>query len=111
MSEKNKPDLVLRDGSLKATVWNNRSENGSFHTVTLAKTYEDQDGKLQDTSSFYHSDLLRIAELGRDAYTKINDLRREQSRTPQQQQSSDRREEFREKRNTQAQTREHPRER
>lgn len=107
MTERNKPDLVVRDGSLKATVWNNRSDNGNYHTVTFAKTYEDQDGNLKDTQSFYHSDLLRIAELGRETHGKIRDLRREQSRDH----SADDRENFRENRASSAQTREHPRER
>lgn len=107
MTERNKPDHVVRDGSLKAAIWKNRSDDGSYYTVTLAKTYKDQDGNLRDTQSFYQSDLLRIAELGRETYGKIRDLRREQSRDH----AADDRENFRENRASSAQTREHPRER
>ena len=81
MDKTNKPDLVLRDGSLKATVWRNEGENGPYFSTKLAKTYSDQDGKPRDTQNFSQSELLRVAELSRDAYGAINDLKREQSRS------------------------------
>lgn len=119
MTERNKPDLVVRDGSLKATVWNNRGDNGSYHTVAFAKTYEDKEGDLKDTQSFYQSDLLRIAELSRETYGKISDLRRDQNRdqnraenqAQSQEPPREERDAFREQRSSPAQTRDHPRER
>jgi hypothetical protein len=76
-SESNSPLNVLRDGRLKATVWENEGENGTYHTVTLAKIYEDNNGKLQETNSFSGGELLRIAELAREAHSYVRDLRRE----------------------------------
>tara|TARA_R110000851_G_scaffold162265_2_gene305961 strand:- start:490 stop:828 length:339 start_codon:yes stop_codon:yes gene_type:complete len=73
----NQPLETLRDGRLKATLWENESENGTYHTVTLAKVYEDKDGHLQETSSFSASELLRIAELARESHGLIRDIRRE----------------------------------
>lgn len=81
MSTKQKEPLrpadTIRDGALKATIWENQGENGVYHTTTLARTYEDRNGDLRDTNSFSGTDLLRIAELARAAYARSNDLRRE----------------------------------
>ncbi|MEM8985430.1 MAG: hypothetical protein AAGC95_01795 [Pseudomonadota bacterium] len=71
------PADTLRDGALKATIWENHGENGSYFTTTLARTYEDKNGKLRDTHSFGGTDLLRVAELARSAYGRSNELRRE----------------------------------
>lgn len=73
----NKPEITLRDGNLKATVWRNEGDKGEYHAVNLAKTYTGEDGKPRDTASFSQSDLLRIAELSRETYGAINDIKRE----------------------------------
>ena len=76
--DNNRPADVIRDGSLKATIWENHSEkNGTYYSTKLAKTYEDEDGKLRDTGSFSGTDLLRVSELARQAYTRSTELRRE----------------------------------
>lgn len=72
-----RPADVIRDGALKATIWENASEKGPYHTTTLAKTFEDKSGKLRDTHSFSNNDLLRVSELARQAYTRSNELRRD----------------------------------
>lgn len=73
----NKPIETLRDGALKASVWKNEGEKGPYFTVTLAKTYKDEQGQYRDTQSFSGTEILRISELGRVAYHLTNDLRRE----------------------------------
>lgn len=73
--EPNKPADVLRDGNLKATLWANNGENGTYITATFAKTYTDKSGKPRDTSSFSGAEMLRVAELARGAYHKSNVLR------------------------------------
>ena len=79
-----RPADTLRDGALKATIWENHGENGTYYTTTLARTYEDKNGKLRDTNSFGGTDLLRVAELARDAYARSNALRRELNQAHQQ---------------------------
>lgn len=82
---------VIRDRSLKATVFRNVSEDGnSYYTTKLAKTYTDREGNPRDTQNFSQSDLLRVAELGREAYAKINELKRSQYVEQSQTQSQDR---------------------
>jgi len=81
MPDHNKPTPVetLRDGRLKATTWENQGQDGPYYSVTLAKTYEDKNGRLQDSHSFTGSELLRIAELARESHVLIRDLRRERA--------------------------------
>ncbi|WP_299971709.1 hypothetical protein [uncultured Roseobacter sp.] len=86
----NKPLATFRDGRLKATLWQNQSRDGdTYYTVNLAKVYEARDGKLQETNSFSDTEILRIAELGKEARTHALQLRREQSLTRNQRQSYD----------------------
>lgn len=87
-----RPADVLRDGALKATIWKNSGEKGPYFTTTLAKTYEDRNGKPRDTHSFSGSDLLRVAELARDAYARSNQLRRDLGKQRSQEAAQDRRE-------------------
>ena len=71
-----KPQAVIRDGNLKATLWANQSSNGSFISVTFAKTYDDN-GTPKDTHSFTGTDVLRVAQLATESYRVANRLRRE----------------------------------
>lgn len=78
MSEKaERPLETLRDGSIKATIWKNEGENGPFLTTTLTRVYSDERGNLHDVNGFSGPELLRVAELARDAYRRSNELRRE----------------------------------
>lgn len=86
----NAPLETFRDGRLKATVWENAGENGTYHTVSLAKVYEDRDGKLQETNSFSGSELLRVAELAREAHAFTRDLRRDMAVERQAERQADR---------------------
>lgn len=74
---RNQPVETIRDGALKATLWQNEGEKGPYFSVTLAKTYKDDKGQYRDTQSFTGSETLRIAELARTAYSRTNELRRE----------------------------------
>ena len=75
----NQPVETFRDGRLKASIWQNQSKDGDYHTVTLAKTYEDKQGRLQDSHSFSASELLRVAELAREAHGFIKERARERN--------------------------------
>ena len=84
------PTSVIRDGSLKATIWENQGEKGTYFTTTFAKTYRDQhSGELRDTNVFTNNDLLKVSELAREARAKTRELQqdrsynRSQERTPE----------------------------
>ena len=84
---KSPPVEVLRDGALKATIWENEGENGTYFTTTFARTYQAGDGSLKDSHSFSGSELLRIAELARQAYASVNAFRRDHAPEPEPERS------------------------
>lgn len=100
------PEDVLHDKSLKASILRNENEKGAYYTTTLARTYKDEQGNYRDTQSFSQGDLLRVAELARGAYGRVNELRREQA----QERGNEGRENFRENRRL-PQTKDQPRSR
>jgi len=67
MAKQNKPVASFRVGYVKAAVWVNSGENGDFHNVTITRTYKDADGKLQNSDSFGHGDLLAVAKVAERA--------------------------------------------
>ena len=74
------PAATLRDGNLKATIWQNEGEKGAYFTTTFAKTYRDQQsGELRDTNVFTSNDLLKISELAREARTTTRKLYQDRS--------------------------------
>tara|TARA_R110001599_G_scaffold25282_8_gene90576 strand:+ start:1919 stop:2260 length:342 start_codon:yes stop_codon:yes gene_type:complete len=89
-TEPKQPADVIRDGNLKASIWRNEGESGPFYATSFARSYKDRDGEYRDTHSFVATDLLKLSELARTAYTRTNDLHREEK--------NQRREEFREER-------------
>jgi hypothetical protein len=73
----NPPADVIRDGNLKASIWRNESENGSFYATTFSRSYKDREGQYRETNSFVAADLLKLSKLADQAYERTNDLRRE----------------------------------
>ncbi len=72
------PIETIRDDDLKASIWENEGKNGIYFTTTFAKTYQDKKTeKLRDTDAFNNSDLLKVSELARQAYSRTNELRKE----------------------------------
>lgn len=80
------PIISLRDGSIKASIWENNGENGSYLSTTFTKTYT-KDGKPADGNIFGRNDLLPLSELARKTYEKINLYRdlKKQSKAEQDQ--------------------------
>ena len=73
----NKPTKTLRDGSIKATIWKNEGEKGTFYRVNFTRGYKDADGNRKDSDSFSGSELLQIAHLAGKAYDSIAELRQQ----------------------------------
>lgn len=73
------PTAVIRDTNIKATIWENQGEKGTYFTTTLAKTYRDQNGELRDTNVFTNNDLLKVSELAKEARTKTRELQQGRS--------------------------------
>ena len=72
-----RPEETFREGPLKAAIWRNEGEHGAYHSVTIARTYKDRDGNLQDTSSPRSKEMLRLAVLARRTHHHASELDRE----------------------------------
>lgn len=90
MSEPRKqPVETLRDGNLKASVWENKRDENVMHSVQFRRSYRDQEGQYRDTDSFSGSDLLRLSKLAERSYEAIRE-RRSQTRENTRQRDQDR---------------------
>ncbi|MGD1923193.1 MAG: hypothetical protein ACFB03_03250 [Paracoccaceae bacterium] len=90
--QKNLPIDTIREGALKATIWRNESQKGTYHTVNVARTYKDDQGNLRDTNSFRAQDMLGLAELARQAHHRSHDLNRAAFKEQRQQEPEPQRE-------------------
>lgn len=54
----NQPAHKVRLGLITATIW----DNNGFHSVDLSRSYKDQNGDWQNTTSYSQSDLLNVAK-------------------------------------------------
>ncbi len=70
-----KPIQTLRDGSLKASIWGNRNENGVRYSVDLVRSYTDEAGNWHDSRSLSNGELLRGARLLQLAYDQVIELK------------------------------------
>ena len=68
----NKPAHEIRFGQIKATIWENDTENGTRFSVTLAKVYKDGDD-WKETKSFSRNDLLAVSHVSQLAATWVNE--------------------------------------
>jgi hypothetical protein len=69
------PVKKLQDGLLNLAVWGRETDNGTFYTVTHERRYKNKNGEWAGTQSLGEDDLLSMAELYRQAYKEIKQLR------------------------------------
>lgn len=63
----NAPIKTFRIGSVRAAIWAKQNDNGTFHQVTITRTYKDENGDYADTSSYSHLELLAVARVAEQA--------------------------------------------
>ncbi len=68
---KNQPIDTIRSGRIKATIWENAKENGTFYSIEISRTYKDEAGNYHDSHSFSGTELLQVARLAHIAYDEI----------------------------------------
>lgn len=61
--EKARPVQEIRFGRVKAAIWENDSQNGTRHNVTLQKLFVDAEGQWQSSTSFGRDDLPLVAKV------------------------------------------------
>jgi hypothetical protein len=52
------PAYKFKIGLITATIW----DNDGFYSVDLSRSYKNNEGQWQSTTSYGHSDLLNIAK-------------------------------------------------
>ena len=67
MATNNKPANTLRCDNIKATIWENTSENGPFFVTTFSRPFKDQSGAWRNASSFGLHDLEALMNVALDA--------------------------------------------
>ena len=64
-SKSNRPVHEIRMGRIRAAIWENQTQNGTRHNVTLSRLYKDGDD-WRDSTSFGRDDLplvVKVADL------------------------------------------------
>ena len=56
------PVQEIRLGRIRAAIWENETQNGTRHNVTVSRLYKDGD-KWKDSSSFGRDDLPLVAKV------------------------------------------------
>jgi len=67
---KQKPVHEIRLGRVKATIWQNPTDNGTRHNVAVCRLYKDGENWKQ-TSSFGRDDLPLVAKVSDLAHSWI----------------------------------------
>ena len=65
-----KPVHEVRLGRIRAAIWENETQNGTRHNVTIARLYKDGDD-WKDSQSYGRDDLLLVAKVADMAHTWI----------------------------------------
>lgn len=74
--ETKQPIDKVRFGAIQAAIWENDGEKGTWHNVTLTRTYRDSSDELKDTSNLSGTDLLVGAVALVQAFVRIQELRK-----------------------------------
>lgn len=75
MSEQSKPAARIQLFPVSAIIWRNPSPRGFAYSVTFERSYKDQAGQWQTSSSFNAVELLLLAKAADQAESEIRRLR------------------------------------
>lgn len=68
--EKARPVYEVRLGRVRAAIWENDTQNGTRHNVTVSRLYKDGDN-WKDSTSFGRDDLPLVAKVVDTAHSWI----------------------------------------
>lgn len=71
---RNKPVHRVKMGLVEAAIWENRSQDGVWHSVRFQRAYKDAE-TWKSTDSFGRDDLLLLAKAADHAHTWIQEQR------------------------------------
>jgi hypothetical protein len=67
---KNRPVHEVRLGRIRAAIWQNETDSGTFYNVTITRLYKDGDD-WKDSTSYGRDDLPLVAKVCDQAHTWI----------------------------------------
>ena len=76
-SKKSRPVHEVRVGRVRAAIWENETQNGPRHNVTLSRLYKDGE-EWKDSGSFGRDDLPLVAKVSDLAHSWIFGIAAEQ---------------------------------
>jgi len=79
-AKKSRPVHEVRVGRVRAAIWENETQNGLRHNVTISRLYKDGDA-WKDTASFGRDDLPLVAKVTDLAHSWIFGISPEQQAT------------------------------
>src|SRR5712692_9980815 len=68
---KQRPAHEIRLGRIKAAIWANQGDNGTWYSVTLSRNYKDGD-EWKSSASFGRDELLTLAKVADQANSWIH---------------------------------------
>lgn len=84
----NKPIETFRSGTVKATVWANKSDdNQVFHTITIVRAYKDGD-EWKETNSYLTQHLMDLSLVAGETFKFLRMELRERNREQAQNDNS-----------------------
>jgi hypothetical protein len=75
MSDNKKPAARINLHPVSAAIWRNQNQKGVFYSVTFERSYKDDAGNWQTSSSFNAGELLLLAKAADQAESEIRRLR------------------------------------
>ena len=72
------PVHEIRVGKIRAAIWENETQNGSLHNVTLSRSYREGE-TWKSSTSFGRDELLLVAKVADLAHTWIFQQRQDDS--------------------------------
>jgi hypothetical protein len=75
MANTNKPVAKVQLYPVTGSIWKNQTAKGAFYSVSFERSYKDESGKYQTSSTFNASDLLLVSKVSDLCDTKIRELR------------------------------------
>jgi hypothetical protein len=75
MSDAKKPAAKVTLFPVSVAIWANKTDKGTFYSVTIASRYKDKDGRWKNSVSLNENDLLLAAKALDLAHSEILKLR------------------------------------
>jgi hypothetical protein len=75
MANTNKPVAKVQLYPVTGSIWRNQTSKGAFFSTSFERSYKDEAGKYQTSSTFNAGDLLVLSKVADLCDTKIRELR------------------------------------